>query len=742
MPFLQIIFLCLLLIGQSTIALADDELLPPEQAFKISAKAITSAQLEISWDIAEGYYLYSNKMQFKSKTEQIRTVTPIFPEGETKHDENFGDVVIYRNNLRIPVSLEAENKASSIQLLVQYQGCADKGICYPPQKKIFDITLPVATPVTSANPLEQLINGLSDLKPDSSEDALLPPEQAFQFFATVKDAGTLHVNWEIAKGYYLYREKIELELTNPAGNQLGNYSIPRGTPKQDEAFGQVETFYNELGFDLPIIRTNSTAQTITLQAKYQGCADRGVCYPPMTKQINLELPAIQESTPNAGTQPMPALSEQDQIVQSLQHDSLAMTLLSFFGFGLLLSMTPCIFPMIPILSGIIVGHGKRITTTRAFLLSLSYVVASALTYTVFGILAALFGNNLQTTFQQPWIIGLFSAIFVLLSLSMFGFYELELPNSLKTRLHNSSIKHRDGSLWGAAIMGALSSLIVGPCVAAPLAGALIFIGQTGNAVLGGSALFAMGLGMGVPLLLLGASAGKLLPKAGTWLYSTKIVFGVIMLAVAVWMLSRILPPAIIILLWAMLLILPAIYLNAIDPLPENSSGWRKLWKGVGLMMLAYGLLLLIGFSMGNNNPLKPLQGFSLNNAQAAEQGKGIVFERVASLSALETRIQQASANHQPVMLDFYADWCISCKEMEAYTLTDPKVKQALTGFVLLQADVTKNSDDDKALLAKFNLIGPPAILFFGADSQENPAHRVIGYQDVETFIKTLQRVKS
>ena len=742
MPFLQIIFLCLLLIGQSTIALADDELLPPEQAFKISAKAITSAQLEISWDIAEGYYLYSNKMQFKSKTEQIRTVTPIFPEGETKHDENFGDVVIYRNNLRIPVSLEAENKASSIQLLVQYQGCADKGICYPPQKKIFDITLPVATPVTSANPLEQLINGLSDLKPDSSEDALLPPEQAFQFFATVKDAGTLHVNWEIAKGYYLYREKIELELTNPAGNQLGNYSIPRGTPKQDEAFGQVETFYNELGFDLPIIRTNSSAQTITLQAKYQGCADRGVCYPPMTKQINLELPAIQESTPNAGTQPMPALSEQDQIVQSLQHDSLAMTLLSFFGFGLLLSMTPCIFPMIPILSGIIVGHGNRITTARAFLLSLSYVVASALTYTVFGILAALFGNNLQTTFQQPWIIGLFSAIFVLLSLSMFGFYELELPNSLKTRLHNSSIKHRDGSLWGAAIMGALSSLIVGPCVAAPLAGALIFIGQTGNAVLGGSALFAMGLGMGVPLLLLGASAGKLLPKAGTWLYSTKAVFGVIMLAVAVWMLSRILPPAIIILLWAMLLILPAIYLNAIDPLPENSSGWRKLWKGVGLMMLAYGLLLLIGFSMGNNNPLKPLQGFSLNNAQAAEKGRGIVFERVASLSALEARIQQASANHQPVMLDFYADWCISCKEMEAYTLTDPKVKQALTGFVLLQADVTKNSDDDKALLAKFNLIGPPAILFFGADSQENPAHRVIGYQDVETFIKTLQRVKS
>jgi thioredoxin:protein disulfide reductase len=741
MPFLQIIFLCFVsLFIHPAAALAEEELLQPDQAFKISAKAVSSDQLEISWDIAEGYYLYRNKMQFKSKTGQISAVTPIFPAGETKHDENYGEVVIYRNNLRIPVSITTASQVSSIQLLVQYQGCADRGICYPPQKKTFDITLPAAVPGTSATPVEPLIKGLPELKFKSTEDELLPPEQAFQFFATVKDANTLHVNWEIAKGYYLYREKIQLELTGADGVKTGNYSIPRGTPIHDEAFGQVEIFHDELDFDLPVIRTNGSAQTIILNAKYQGCADRGVCYPPMNKKISLELPVTQNIAQIAVTQPTPVLSEQDQIVQSLRNDSLAMTLLSFFGFGLLLSLTPCIFPMIPILSGIIVGHGNRITTTRAFFLSLSYVVASAFTYTLFGILAALFGNNLQTTFQQPWIIGLFSAIFVLLSLSMFGFYDLELPNSLKTRLHNSSVKHRDGSLWGAAIMGALSSLIVGPCVAAPLAGALIFIGQSGSAVLGGSALFAMGMGMGIPLLLLGASAGKLLPKAGTWLYSTKAVFGVIMLAVAVWMLSRILPPAITILLWAMLLILPAIYLNAIDPLPENSSGWRKLWKGVGLMMLAYGLLLLIGFSMGNNNPFKPLQGFSVNNAQAAEQG--LVFEKVSSLSALEARIQQASANHQPVMLDFYADWCISCKEMEAYTFTDPKVKQALAGFVLLRADVTKDSDDDKALLAKLNLIGPPAILFFGAGSQENTANRVIGYQDAETFIKTLQRVRS
>jgi thiol:disulfide interchange protein DsbD len=741
MPFPQLIFLFLLsLMMHSAVVSADDAPLPPDQAFKISAKAITSEQLEVSWDIAEGYYLYRDKMQFISKTAQIQPVTPAYPAGKTKHDENFGDVVIYRDALNIPVSLPAGG-ASSIQLLVQYQGCADKGICYPPQKKTFDIALPAAIPAAQANPVEQRVKSLAGLKPGLAEDELLPAEQAFQFFAAVKDANTLHVSWEIAKGYYLYREKVQLELINSEGIRIGDYAIPRGEPKHDEAFGDVETFHNELSFDLPLSRAaNSPAQTITLLAKYQGCADRGVCYPPMSKEINLELPIAKEPKPRPAKPAAPTLSEQDRIVQSLQQDSLAMTLFSFFGFGLLLSMTPCIFPMIPILSGIIVGHGHRITTARAFFLSLSYVVASALTYTAFGVLAALFGGNLQTTFQQPWIIGLFSAIFVLLSLSMFGFYDLELPNSLKTKLHNSSVRHQNGSLWGAAIMGALSSLIVGPCVAAPLAGALIYIGQTGNAVLGGSALFAMGMGMGVPLLLLGASAGKLLPKAGTWLYSTKAVFGVIMLGVAVWMLSRILPPAITLLLWAMLLVLPAIYLNAIDPLPANSSGWRKLWKGVGLMMLAYGLLLLIGFSMGNSNPLKPLQGIGASPAQAA--GQGLVFERVASLSALEARIAQANANHQPVMLDFYADWCISCKEMEAYTFTDPKVKQALTGFVLLQADVTQDSDDDKALLEKFKLIGPPAILFFGANNQEKAAHRVIGYQDAETFIKTLQGVKS
>lgn len=730
MPLINTFFLLLLLCLQSAFAA---ETLPPDQVFKVSATALSAEQIEVTWQIMEGYYLYRDKTRIESKTPQIFLGDALFPKGEIKHDDYFGNMEIYRNTLKITQPIKA-NGATSVTLSLRYQGCADKGICYPPQKTSVDMALPAiaAAPVAQANPLAALLQG------SKKKDDLLPPEQAFQFFASVNNDNTVAVSWQIAKGYYLYRDKIHLELVNAPDTQLGSFTIPNGIPKEEEAFGKVEIFYDEVKFAVPLVRTTTRARMITLKASFQGCAERGVCYPPMTQAVELDLPAatISTATPTAA----PALSEQDQIVDSLKHDSFGVTLLSFFGFGLLLSLTPCIFPMIPILSGIIVGHGNHITTRRAFLLSLSYVLASALTYTLFGILAALFGENLQTLFQQSWIVGLFSAVFVLLSLSMFGFYNLQLPASIQTKLHNSSVRHQDGSLWGAAIMGALSSLIVGPCVAAPLAGALIFIGQTGDAILGGSALFALGLGMGMPLLLLGASAGKLLPKAGDWMNVTKTVFGVVMLAVAVWMLSRVIPPTVTMLLWAMLLVLPAIYLSAIDPLPEQASGWRKLWKGVGVMMLVYGVLLLIGLSIGNSNPLKPLHGFAVGgNAQAAEQG--LVFQRIHSVEELAAKVTQASAEGKSVMLDFYADWCVSCKEMEAYTFTDAKVKKALGNFVLLQADVTANSAADKALLEKFQLIGPPAILFFDKDQHEHPENRVIGYQDADTFLKSLQRVQ-
>ncbi|CAG1771929.1 Thiol:disulfide interchange protein DsbD [uncultured bacterium] len=723
MPYIKLIFLTLLFWLQGVSA---DDVLPPDQVFQVSATAVSSEQIEVTWQILDGHYLYKTKTRIQSKTEGVELGDPSFPVGEIKHDDFFGNMEVYRKTFKVIVPVKV-HRQSNLTLNVRYQGCSDKGICYPPQQKTFDLTLPDAK-TEAVNPLTQLLKG-------NKKDDLLSPEQAFQFFAEVKTVNTVQVSWKIAQGYYLYREKVQLELLNATDVKIGQFEIPHGIPKDDEAFGKVEIFYDELTFDLPLSRMHSAAQTIKLKADFQGCAERGVCYPPMTKQLDLALPELTTTTQKTDIKPVQ--SEQDAIVDSLKHDSFIVTLFSFFGFGLLLSLTPCIFPMIPILSGIIVGHGHRISGMRAFFLSLSYVVASAMTYTVFGILAALFGENLQTLFQQPWIIGLFSAIFVVLSLSMFGFYNLQLPTFIQTKLHNSTVRHQDGSLWGAAIMGALSSLIVGPCVAAPLAGALIFIGQTGDALLGGSALFALGLGMGVPLLLLGASAGRLLPKAGEWMNAVKAVFGVIMLAVAVWMLERVISPTVSMLLWAMLLIIPSIYLSAIDSLPEHATGWRKLWKGLGLMMLVYGVLLLIGLSMGNSNPLQPLQGFATASAKPAEQG--LQFKRIRSIAELETELKQA--NGKRVMLDFYADWCISCKEMEAYTFTDSKVKQALKDFVLLQADVTENNEDDKALLAKYNLVGPPATLFFGANQQEQSGNRVIGYQDAKTFLNSLERVQ-
>ncbi|WP_246598897.1 protein-disulfide reductase DsbD [Methylogaea oryzae] len=570
------------------------------------------------------------------------------------------------------------------------------------------------------------------------QSELLPAEQAFQFLAEVKDANTIAVSWRIADGYYLYREKFKFELADSPGVRLGEIVPPHGDPKEDEAFGRVEVFHNQVAFDLPLLRETQGPATVHLKARFQGCADRGVCYPPMKQALTLELPAV-----GASVKPIApaAQSEQDRVAQALRGDSLWLTIVSFLGFGLLLSFTPCCFPMIPILSGLIVGHGHHLTTRRAFSLSLIYVLASALTYTLFGVLAGLFGANLQNWFQQTWVLVIFALVFVGLALSMFGFYELQLPSSLQTRLDRANRHQKSGSAAGAAVMGFLSTLIVGPCVAAPLAGALIYIGQTGDAVLGGIALFSMGFGAGIPLLIIGASAGKMLPKAGHWMHATKAVFGVGLLAVAVWLLERVLPSALSMTAWALLLIVPAVFMGALDHLDAEASGWRRLWKGLGLMMLTYGILLLIGVASDSRDPLQPLRVLAPGNVQAAGPAQqALPFQKVTSPAELDRKLAEAKAQGRPVMLDYYADWCISCKEMDRYTFADPRVRQALANAVLLQADVTASSDESDGLLKRYGLIGPPATLFFGADGRERSSFRVIGYMDAERFLQHLKQV--
>ncbi len=583
--------------------------------------------------------------------------------------------------------------------------------------------------------------GLTEQQPE-----FLDPSDAFFFSAEVIDSHTLRAHFDIVDEYYLYKNKFEFSLEGAEGITIASFEGSKGKEKDDEYFGLMEVYYGKATFTIHLTRENLAKTPITLTARYQGCADAGLCYPPIDSSMQIVLPASDGTAP-AATQPSSnsnaglPLSEQDQLAQSLASGSTLLTIASFFGLGLLLAFTPCVFPMIPILSSIIVGQGEHITTRRAFTLSLVYVLAMAITYTIAGVIAGMFGENLQAALQDPWILGSFSIVFIALALSMFGFYDIQLPNALQSRLTTMSNSQQSGTLIGTAIMGFLSALVVGPCVAPPLAGALIYIGQSGDALLGGAALFALSMGMGAPLLAIGASAGKILPKSGDWMNAIKAVFGVLLLAVAIWMLERIIPASVTLALWAILLIGSSIYMGALEQLGIDATGWRKLWKGVGLTLLIYGSLLLIGAASGAKDPLQPLQGIAFASSGVEQQSNELSFTKVHSLQALQQQLAEAKRNNQPVMLDFYADWCVSCKEMERYTFSDSEVQQALSGFRLLKADVTANNEDDKALLKHFGLIGPPSIIFYDRGGNELRNLRLVGFLEATSFKNHAQLVR-
>ena len=560
----------------------------------------------------------------------------------------------------------------------------------------------------------------------------LDPAVAFKPSARAIDGQTIEISFEIAKGYYLYRDKFRFTIDGE-GATAGTPVLPKGKEKNDENFGKVEVYYKSAVIRLPVERSVSGSLPLKLNVTSQGCADAGVCYPPQTQSLSLSLPDP-ASTPSSAA---PADGDESgMIADTLKNAGFWANIAFFFLAGLGLSLTPCVFPMIPILSGIIAGQGHQISRGRGFALSLAYVLGMAVTYAAVGIAAGMTGTLLSAALQNPWVLGGFALVFVVLSFSMFGFYELQLPTALQSKLSEESGHLQGGRGIGVFVMGALSALIVGPCVAAPLAGALLYIGQTGDAVLGGAALFVMALGMGVPLLVVGLSAGSLLPRAGAWMEAVKKGFGVLLLATAVWLVSPVIPAVAQMLAWAALLIIPAVFLHALDPLPPHAKGWQRFWKGIGIVMLLTGAALLIGALAGNRDPLQPLAGLR-GQAVAAENPK-LAFEKVANLAELEQKVLAAG---QPVMLDFYADWCVSCKEMERFTFADAAVQAKLAGFKLLKADVTANTPDDKALLARFGLFGPPGILFFDPAGKEIKSVRVVGFQDAENFLRTLGKVQ-
>lgn len=733
--WLALLALTLFLAGPA--AADDDDLLPPEQAFALKVTALDAVTLRAEWNVAKGYYLYKERFSFSTNTPGVTLGTPKFPAGKIKQDEFFGRVETFagRTVIDIPV-IRTATAPSSLDLIVGSQGCAEIGVCYPPQRNTIKVTLPAA-PAAAAAPTKSLAQLQQTLGGAAQDDDVLEPDVAFRFDADVAtDAVTLR--WQIAPNHYLYKDKFTFQLKDGSAATLGSYTLPAGEEKNDEFFGRIFVFHDAVEVRIPVQRSGDA----TLLVSYQGCAElTGICYPPIRKEVNLDPAAAvvsRAAAPAAAAAAAPQ-SEQDSLAAALAGDNRWLTVLTFLGLGLLLAFTPCVFPMIPILSSIIVGQGAELTTRRAFIMSLVYVLAMALTYTVAGVLAGLFGANLQAAFQNVWILGAFSLVFVLLALSMFGFYELQLPSALQTKLSEISNKQQGGSLIGVAIMGLLSALIVGPCVAPPLMGALIYIGQTGDAVLGGLALFALSIGMGAPLLLIGTSAGKLLPRAGGWMNAIKAVFGVMLLAVALWMLERVLPASITMLAWALLIITSAIYMGALEPLKDNASGWRKLWKGLGLALLIHGALLLVGAGAGGNDPLQPLRGVGFGGGAGMMQPAKLEFRKVKTVADMEQAVAAAAAQGKPVMLDFYADWCVSCKEFDKYTFSDAGVIQALSGAVLLKADVTANDADDQALLRHFKLIGPPSLLFFGADGKERQGFRVVGFMGPEEFRAHVER---
>jgi len=759
----------LVLLISCNVFAASDTLLRQSEAFQLSTEVIDSQTIKATWNIAEGYYLYRNKIDFISQSDSSDVTNIDKPQGKNKKDPTFGEVQIYRGNISFNISLEHSSitPPEALELLSKSQGCADIGICYPPQKQTLSLTLPsqdttqisgitAADTGTTLSLADELgIGGISQTKAPSIADIAtnqasdpLPVEEAFKFDIIATSANTLNAHWNITPGHYLYQHKIAFSVENtPSTVSLGAPTLPEGKAYKDIYFGDVVTYEKDFEATVPV---TGYQKSLTVKTVYQGCSKlTGICYPPQTKVETVDFSNftptpkdIQKASITQAPQ-----SEQGMLGDVLKNQGIFTIIGVFFLGGLLLTFTPCVFPMIPILSGIITGQGENLSRGKAFALSLAYVIPMALTYAVAGVIAGYTGANLQAALQNPWVISTFASLFVLLSLSMFGLYELQMPSAIQNKLNNISNTQRGGSLVGAGIMGILSALIVGPCVTAPLIAALAYIADTKDVVLGGLSLFMLGMGMGAPLLLIGVSAGSILPRAGAWMETVKHIFGVMMLGLAIWMLDRVIAPQFTLLLTGVLLIGSAIYLGATDSLTEQSSGWKRLWKSSGFVALLLGATLVIGGAAGSTSYFSPLSGLlagsSTNTAQDTQNASsGLQFQRIKSVAELNATLAKAKSTQTPVMLDFYAYWCMPCREMEHNVFSDKTVVATLENTLVLQADVTDMTADDSELLKTLEVFGPPHVIFYDRNGQEKKDYRISGEMKLKPFQEHIERFLS
>lgn len=596
---------------------------------------------------------------------------------------------------------------------------------------------------SNAGGVSSIVKNLFTSEP--AEEKFLSPDRAFGLEIT-QTSNQIHADFKVAPGYYLYKDRIKFVLSPLLNHEI---QLPAGDIKNDPNFGQMEVYHHDVTAN--VMLKDATDAPITINATYQGCSEKGLCYAPQHKSFTINpqslpqaaqpsIDSANSSTPSASTKNEAttagsATGSDSQAANLLKSGRWWLIILGFFTAGLLLAFTPCVFPMIPILSSIIIGKNAHVSRLHAFNLSLAYTLGMCLTYTLAGIAAGLSGQMLSNALQTPWALSFGAVIFALLALSMFGFYELKFPSKLESGIMGLTHRIKGGRFFSDFLMGVLSALIISPCVAAPLAGALLYISKTNDVVLGGVALFSLSLGMGAPLLLIGASAGTLLPRVGSWMNAVRNLFGVLMLGVALWLISPIIPISVQLALWAALLIVPAVFMHALDPLPVDAKPALRFWKGIALMLLVTGLAMLIGALSNAKSPLQPLGGIFVNTS--ATQHATLNFNRIKNIAELESQLNKAQG--KLVMLDFYADWCVSCKELEQFTFSDARVQTALKDTVLLQVDVTANTQEDKDLLQKFSLFGPPGILFFNEKAQEETHIKVVGYQNAEDFLQTLNQ---
>ena len=724
------------LLAASSLALGQDaEPQKPEDVFRY-AVFDTGDALEVDWAIDDGYYLYRDKLSFESATDGVELTQVRMPQGLPHEDEYFGKQQVYRENFYVSIPYRvAGERPATMDLVIKSQGCWDGGLCYPPQTWTEQVELKQ----TSAAKLDLATVGQSGGLGGSE---FVPVDEAFKPVVIPIDGNTVEVSFQVLDDYYLYKDKISVNALSDRV-QLGKLDLPGGKIKFDEFFGESEVYYGDVFATLPLARATPESMDLELEIGFQGCAEGGLCYPPTTRIVSVTLPEATSVTDLAALPDRATpVSEQAKLAQVITQSSIWVTVGVFFLAGLGLAFTPCVLPMVPILSGIIAGEGDNVSPSRGFFLAFTYVMGMALVYTAAGVAAAAAGLQLQATFNQPWVLVLFSGLFVVLAIGMFGAFDLQMPSSVQSRLATISGNQKSGTAIGAFVMGALSALVVTACVAPALIAALTVMAQSGDMLRGGTALFAMSLGMGAPLLAVGAAQGQLLPKAGPWMVAVKGAFGFMFLGLAVWMLSRILPGGVTLALWAILIFMSGVFMGGLTSLAADSSIAQKLGKGFGLLAILYGLLLFLGALSGGSNPLKPLAAVSFGGGMMAVEEKHLEFQRIKTVADLDREIEAAAVAGKTAMLDFYADWCVSCIEMEEYTFTDAGVQAALADTVVLQADVTANDDLDKELLQRFGVFGPPTIIFFGPDGEQRHGYEVVGFMAAEAFTQHVQQAFS